>query len=444
MREQKFSADFSSQEQDPMWKLDESSGREIGGLPSRSENFARLEEGRDYQIVKQNPDVHSLRPLQDFFVFVSQDAGTETRDVHAPHWRTSNVEDVSTFVTTRVNNGNTFVERHVPYYAVNTKGVGYLKPTLKDKKIEDFDTWWKPDEPEHDFGYKMLGLSSRSEFVPSQIIEKSQFLLRAGLRTEVYWGIARLQQVYYKGEPTSIDRLRELGVILKRRDYQPYMAVRLLKSDDRIEEARYADDRRKSIFVHAFEIFNREIDDSQLNAPKLNIERTEDQTKFFQEFFRRMGANMAVLLNIGYTHFRLHSSNITTAAEIVDLGTMSHWSAGKNDPVFEKQYNGVRRSHLKDMRDMVFGLKRFCTAGKLAGLKTGVSEGLVLAFLEGFDAEFKPKYVKEIQKTNSENARKWLEAILRALIINDKKLPSLLHDDEEKLSTIEDTWGITI
>ncbi len=425
-------------------ELDEDGGREIAGLESKTEHFSHLEENVDYHFTKVNDAVHSARSLQDFLIFINPSGGTEERIIHAPHWRSSTKDGVHSSLSVRTIENGKWTTHEEPFYCVNTKGVGYLKPTLKGENIENYDVWTKPDEPEHSFGYKMLGLSSKKEYETGDIMAKSRMLIEEGLRTETYWAIARLDGVYFKGDKVSVDELRQKEVIIKRKDYHPYMGVRLLKTNDRIEEARYAESRRQEIFEHAFEIYNQENHDTDQNARDLAIEKTDDQKEFFKRFFIRMGENIAVLLNTGYFHFRLHSSNITLAAEIVDIGTMSHWTEGRNDPAFSKEYNGVRRAHLKDMRDMIRGLKKLRAAAKAAGLKTGESEELQVALLNGFDRKLGTKKVSSVQETDPVNARKWLEGIFRAVIIEGKKLPALLNDDTEDYSKIEKTWDIKI
>lgn len=423
-------------------ELDNTTGREIEGLESRPERFSRLIRDKDYAISQINLDVQCDHDFSEFFLFVNPSNGTETRMVHAPHWRAVVTEDIQSQVRVHRPGG---VDAFEPFYQVSTKGVGYLKPTLRDENLEERDTWIKPNDSEGDFGSKMLGLSSEVEFVTNDIIAKSRKFLDEGLRTEAYWAVARLRNVYYKGELTSIEELRRKDVILRRRDYKPHMAVRLLKIDQRIEEARYAEERRSEIFENAFEIFNRETRDKGLSFPELDIKKVEHQKIFFHEYFRRMGQNMAVLLNLGYSHFRLHSSNITLAAEIIDIGTMTHWTEDGDDPVFMKEYSGVRRAHIKDMRDIVRALKKFKMAAKKAGLKVGDNQTLKASFLDGFESKIDVEKVTNKQKTNVANAKKWLDAIFQASIIDGKKLAALLHDgDPDNLQVIENQWGISI
>lgn len=425
--------------------IDGGSGREIAGLESKSERFSRLEIDRDYNMVQENPNVHSEQPIENFFVFVNPSGGTETRIVHAPHWRTIAHGDVRTTVTlrSRESGSRKLVAREEPFYTVDTKGAGYLKPSVKGgKTLDEYDdTWVKWDETSG--RNKVLGLSTRDEFYDAQenIIKKSDFLAQAGLRTEVYWGFASLKCLYYKGQLTPIEELREKGIILKSKEYRPYIAVRLLKMKGRIEEAREAESRRMDLFREAFATFNRENEDKNLGLPSLDVERADDQKIFFHKFFYRMGTNLAALLNTGYCLFFLHASNVTLAAEIVDIGAASHWKSSRENENIAKEYTGIRRGHLKDMRDAVYALKKLRAAAKLAGLKTGNAEDLKTAFMDGFDSHLNAEQAQK-QKTDPNNARKWMDAIVQAIIVDGKKLSALLHDEDGTI--IEKEWGIAI
>lgn len=419
-------------------RFGQTKGRQID-LPSKMENFTALKEGEDYELKKVNEKITSEKNLRDFFVFANPGEKDVMLKVSPPHWRTITFPEVESTLEAKVHDEKKFYNKPIPYYAVNAKGIGFLKPTAEEIDLKDYESWTRKDpEGEHDFGHQILGLSSKADFL--NIMQKSNFLVENGLRTEAYWAIAKLKKVYYKGKLTPLDELRKKGVILKRRDYQPHMALRLLKTNDRIAEADESDERREEIFNNAFDVFNKETDDRKLKFPKLDIENKDHQKIFFNEFFKRMGANLAGLLNVGYSHFRMHSANITTAAEVADIGTMGHWSEGKGEPAFNKKYNGVRRQHIKDMRDIAYGLKKFLKAGRKNHLDVGELGELKNSFMEGFRSVFNPKQAQEIQKINSEMAEKWTDEIMQKVIVERKRLAPLLHDKNN--DTIEKEWDI--
>ena len=172
-----------------------------------------------------------------------------------------------------------------------------------------------------------------------------------------------------------------------------------------------------------------------LPFPEIQIGNKEHERIYFKEFFRRMGQNMATLLNIGYIHFYLHSSNVTMAAEIADIGTVGHYSKMK-DKVWAKSYNGVPLPHIKDMRDVVYGLRYLMKAGKAADMHTGKRQDVADAFMEGFDAAFGASKAQE-QGTDPSKARAWMRKIIDTVIVQRENLPSLLYNE------VED-WGVEI
>ena len=414
-------------------EVDNVSGREIEGIESKPEKFLKLEEGTDFEVVKKNELVVSDHDLEDFIVFISPSSGTETKTVEAPHWRAINDSDVhSSIELTRP--GESTITDH--FYGVSTKGIGYLKPTAKGLNIEDYDSWAVKDkEGVNDRGYKVLGLISKEEAEGGHLVEKSERLVGLGLRTELYWGMAELKRLPFQGQMMTVDELRDKKVISPRKDYTPYEVVRLFKMNNRIAEASQSDERRLELFKKAFEVFNRETQDKGLTLPEISIGNPEQEKIFFEEFFNRMGQNMATLLNIGHDHGYMHSANVTLAAEIADVGTISPWQEEKDKDKIKK-YSGVRRSHLKDMRDMSYGLRMLLKAAKQAGLNSGDRIALQQAFFEGFDSIFDIKRVKA-QKTDPNNAKLWMEKIFSTVIMEGGNLPPLLHNE------VED-WGINV
>lgn len=404
------------------------SGREITGLEVTPERFSRLEAGRDYTIAKLNERVIGEKPVEDFFVFINPGQGEETKLVQPPHWRTITTEDIHNVLGVG--------DKKIDFYVANTKGVGYLKPTVQGKNLDRQKSWIKKDATgQQESGYKVLGLSSQKEYEGGDIIERSSQLAASGLRVEVYWAVAKLRQLPYKGNFLSIDELRAKNIIIKDPSYEPAMAVRLLKTNDRIEEAAKAHERGREIFERAFEVFNKETKDRSLSHPELIIGNKKHERTFFRIFFSRMGKNMAILLNLGLTDYYMHSSNVTMAAEIADIGSITHWKKDKDESLKQK-YGGVRKGHLKDMRDMVYGLRILLNAGKTQNLSVGSREQLKKAFFKGFDALYNAKNVHE-QEGDPVRTHEWMELIFDTVIIEKENLPSLQHYD------IED-WSIEI
>ena len=393
-------------------EIDGGPGREIKGLEPVRARFSRLEEGRDYEVVSENPEASSERRLQDFFIFINPGGGSEERMVYPPHWRAITTPGVRTEMGGEV------------YYVANTKGAGYLKPAAKKIDLDRYGSWLIKDESQQQLhGYKNLGIASESDFLHGGIVNKTADLATRGLRCEVYRGVAKLKQLVYRGVLTPIEELRRKKVITTRRDFNPCLGVRLLKTNDRVEEALEAEERRTQIFAEAFKTFNREAVDKRLDFPELTIGKKAHEKIFFAEFFRRMGKNIAVLLNIGHADFYLHSSNVTMAAEVADAGTINHWKEEK-EKKFNKVYGGVRMAHIKDMRDIAYVLRKLMKAGKVDGLEVGDRESLKTAFFEGFNGTFDEDQIRS-EETDPDKARQWMEKIFDTVIIERENLPSL-------------------
>jgi hypothetical protein len=415
-------------------ELDGVRGREIAGIEPVQERFTRLKNGEDFTVVRNNPNVVCSRDVSDFFVFINPSQGDTVMTVTAPHWRTVTEPGIQASMALPDNRGGGQEREY--FYAANTKGVGYVKPSAKHLPFDNYVKWDIQDESgEHDEGRKVLGLSSAHDYAKGDIMQKSTNLLEQGLRTEAYWGVAEMKRLCYQGQKVEISALKRKGVIPKEKTYQPYQAVRLLKTNGRIAEAAEAPERGPQLFGEAFEVFNKEIRDKKLQIPEITLGEAHSEKRYFLEFFRRMGSNMAVLLNVGFSHFRIHSANVTLAAEIGDIGTMGPWDA--EDKIdFTKDYNGVPRTYLKDMRDIAYDLSILLKAGKKNNMATGERESLVQAYMEGFDQSYKPSAV-ESHRVNPQNAKRWAEKIITTVIKDGVKLAPLQSRQVEE-------WGITI
>jgi len=409
--------------------LDVHSGREIAGLELKPACFSRLEEGQDYVITELNQAVRSARPVQDFFVFINPSLGKEVKMVQPPNWRAVTDQSVPTQVIVIRTIEEIPKETRVDFFEVNVKGVGYLKPTVRDQNLDEYESWIKEDHADQEMlGAKVLGMMSRNTYADMDYVDQSMAFVQAGLRSEVYWAIADLKRVPFQGELKTIKELQTSDVIIDHPDFHPVEAVRLLRTNTRVEEAYEAEDRRTQIFNDAFITFNKETEAQGLDFPVLSLGNEGHERIFYREFFRRMGENVAVLLNIGYSHYGLHSSNVTMAAEFVDVGTMSHWmvDSKKGNAEFAEIHGGIRLAHIKDMRDTAYSLRKLLKAGRLQGISGGKREDLTLAFLEGFDQMVDSKKIAE-QKMSVTDASNWMRKILNKVIIRRENLPSLLH-----------------
>ena len=128
-------------------------GRQID-LPANPEQFSLLEKGRDYSIIKKNDRVTADRPLEDFFVFVNPAGGDIERTVYPPHWRSITAEGHRATTRIRIKKDKGFTDEDIPFYAANTKGVGFLKPTAESIDFDAYQSWTRVDpEEQNDFGH---------------------------------------------------------------------------------------------------------------------------------------------------------------------------------------------------------------------------------------------------------------------------------------------------
>lgn len=399
-------------------RFDNTKGREIAGLPIVPEGFSRLETGRDYDPTVTNESVVCGRPVADFFYFINPTKGEHRLDIVPPHWRSITEEDVDGHITLDADHS-------LPFYAVNTKGAGFMKPSAEGIRVDDYDTFVRLKGDEN------LGLAGASEF--DHIVERTMALARAGLRSEVFWGVGFLKKIIFRGERKKIRTLVDQGVITIKDDSWPYMGVRVMKCNGRIQELDDATERRSELFQHAIKIFNREIKDLGLDIPTVEYDHPETHPTFFKTFASRLGHNVAVLLNTGVRHGNLHSANISLAAEVLDLTTVQKVAKQEeSDP--KNVYRGLSQEYLKDMRDMVYSLNRLLDGSKKLGVNVPDARTIAKSFLDGFSQAADEEAMNQ-QGIRMADAQHWMEKIVTHVIIKGLRLPSL------KQNTI-DSWSI--
>ncbi len=266
-------------------------------------------------------------------------------------------------------------------------------------------------------------------------MDKSMFLHSQGLRTEVYWAVQKLERIPYKGKMVDVKKLKEKGIIPSHRLYRPYVAERLMKTNSRIEEIYRSQERRQELFESMFETYNAEA--KLKNLQILDPKKKNDQKKFQEIFAERMGKNLAVLFETGYMHLALHSSNITLAAEIADIGPMTHVSSDEQNKLgWNEMHNGLNLGHIKDIRDVCQGLKYLRSSfEKLFESRLNRDE-YVKFLVQGVTEQLKISD-KEISDDRKKAFILWVEKIANIRFVEGRNLPSLSNN------TI-DTWGIDI
>ncbi len=382
-------------------------GREIFGLEPKLEKFSKLKEGEDFKIIFENKDLKTDHPLVEDFLFVNPESGDVRRLVEPPHWRASSFDGIrGVFQSGRLADY---------FYTSNTKGVGYLKPTLKGgRSLSSYDDWKRVDEYNRDNVYGMAGQKDFVDTNGDNLVDKSKSLIKEGLRTECYAVIAKLTHVYYKGDRVSVAELRKKGVIVSQKDYEPEIGIRYLKINNRVAEVKEASSKRaRTLFVKAFDVFNKETQDKNLDFPVIQVGDKNSEEIYFREFFRRMGANLGIMQRSDLSLWHMHSSNITLAAEIVDIGPMAS--------------RGIEAC-FKDLRDAAYALKALMGAGKAQGLSVGKIEELAPIFLTAFEEKL---------STRQQKWKRAAEKIIKAALVDGKRLVSLKHGEIE-------AWGLDL
>lgn len=407
-------------------------GRDIAGLEPRLERFSHLELDRDVKRVVRNERVTSPYDLDRAFVFVNPTGGDVSLLVEPPHLRTITHSGIKA-----AYDGDHVRET---YYAANTKGVGYLKPTLKGGlPLDAYDDWKRVDEYGRTGAY---GFSDADDFYDPNggPLWKSEFLTEAGLRTELFYAAGDLCRVYYKGKNVSVWELQRQGVLPSVREFSAKIGIRLLKTNTRIAEFKEADDdRARDLMAQAFEVFNRENADKELGFPQLVLGDPASERLYFRTFFERMGKNLAVFQNIGYIGWHLHSANVTLAAEVVDTGAYMHASYYDNPDSYDeflRPYAGVRRGILKDMRDIAYGLKSLLAGAKGHGLACGSRAGLVEAYCQAFEESLDVAALDR-EGIQRKPLAKAFRTIAAAVLLNGQRLASIKHGEAD----VRD-WGI--
>jgi hypothetical protein len=411
-----------------MESFDKTSGRSIEGIIPVEEKFSLLKEGRDYEFILKNEFVDFPHDIKDFVYFVNPEEGELEKTIEAPHWRAMTDNEVESSLSIPYG----IDKAPQPFFSVSSKGIGYLKPKALDKKLNDYETWTLEDtEGGHGAGGKVLGLSSKLDYFlyrNENIIDKSMFLASQGLRTEIYLGVEKTKRLYHHGELKTIRELKDLGVIPDRRDFVPHIAQRLLKTNTRVEEVYRSDERREELFERAFNIFNKEQDFYGTDI-HLDINKMDDQKKFYTEYIRRCAKNMAVLINTGYINTGAHSSNMTLAGEMVDIGHTGHWSVDAKDKNgWVEEYKGLRMGHIKDMRDLIYTIKFLRIAMRKAGLERPSKEECLVEFVDAIKESLDDKKSKE-QGTDSVVVEDFAEKMFKAVIVDGMRLPSLFKHE---------------
>lgn len=395
--------------------VDGGSGREIRGLSPTEEKFSLLREGLDYRINRVNSDVRIMRDgvrLQDFVYFINPYLGELSKNVEAPHWRTV-TEQLDTVLRYEEQTEDGFYFRTTPYYEINTKGVGYTKPAAKGYDLRDADTYRVGKKVL--YSERQMGLASKDDFSPrgeGDIIATSNYLIAHGVRTECYMGVEDVSQMYYKNAILSVKELKKRGVMIPAKEFSPQIAQRLIKCNVRVEEIKdHEEVLARRLFERGYSRWKREHGEEK-TYEDLVLDSSVCIVK-----------SIASLINLGYIHGYLHSSNISIVGEILDLGTCAHHE-NNNDEERNRMIKGVRVGHLKDMRDALIGIKHFIARyQELYGVKLGSNKAAVL-FVDAF-AQTLHDRMEKVEGGNKKNALAVFTRLVEIIIVAKRNVPAI-------------------
>lgn len=408
-------------------ELNSNVGREIEGIPVVNAPFRRLRVGQDFSFLAGNDSVVSTASPAEYIYFldtVSKGGDIVELPVVAPHWRSVTQHDSAQKYELAITNDRGEIVNE-PFFEVNTKGGGYTKPSAKGIDFASYSTWTldPTDSESRVFGCISDWDGQDQDFY----VNKSNELTSAGLRCEVNWTTAKAEALPFRGRMRSIDWLKIHGVLPNDPEFFPIINTRLLKTNTRIEEALKASDRRGDIFTNAFETFNREQEYKGQQTYPLDDPKTREA--YFVTFFGHMGKNLSVLMNNDYLHTALHSSNISMAAEIMDIDTVHQNSENRDtDPQLLNKFSGVALGHLKDIRDMATSLQTLLTAANKAMISMPETQRLAEEFMTVLESNLDSAKLSAVDHEKGQvlSVVKW---IVNKIVVEGEALPSLKNND---------------
>lgn len=401
----------------------ETGGRMIAGILSREVIVKPLEQS-DYKIELQNAQVKAWHDMQlpQFIYMLDKKRGIGVSlTAHAPHWRTVAVLGDTQYLD---RNGKTQY-----YFTISTKGAGFTRGELVD---EGFDTLATREE-----GAQInLGHSWKYEYYTSEgdLVSFTEKLTKLGVRSELYWGVAKVNKVSFKGELVDVKEAREKGLIHKNRELHPYVGVRLLRTNHRIEDLFASTDpgKKQAMIEEVLELFNRETHLTKRDLPEIHRGNADEERIYANTTIAQYVKNLSIVISNGMTYYHMHSSNLTLLGELADTGHIEH-IYNNADPLRVRCYKGVRAGYLKDMRDCIMGVRRFLKALKKEGI--GISDnrevyGLCIReFTGNFDIDL---YRKQDKKANPEALNECFAEITRRMLVDQENLKSVKHGSIEE------------
>ena len=425
-------------------KLDEEAialekGRLIEGVESIPVLLKPLDPS-EYRVAYKNNDITNEvgATAEDFIYMIDNSEGMKVAVMgRAPHWR-----NVSTPLDTAWTD-----EQGTPHYffEVSTKGIGMVKSEV----LEDYD--YDTLKQENEYGTNInLGHANRDDFFWTEdLVAFTEKLNTVGIRSELYWEIAEVDKVSYNGELYDLADAKRQGIVHRSKENNPYIGVRLLKTNHRIEDyfKNTNPAEKREMLLATYDAFNKETKLTSRPLPELNIENPEHQKIYFETVLSQHIQNLARLVTHGLTYYHMHSSNLTLMGEIVDTAVVESININ-NTKLFKnleseydtsartELYKGVRVGYLKDIRDCVTGV-RFLLRGLQSDGYTVLSrEEAHAKVMEVFKAAFSSDTFTVFDKeTEVQKLLAVVEEISRRTLIGKETLPALKRNGIE-------AWGL--
>ncbi len=409
----------------------ERGGRTIAGVNPHPVLLETLKP-EDYQIVFKNQKIQADGNAQaeDFLYMIDNSDGTKNVVLgRPPHWRSVDTPGHTSYPD------ESGIEHH--YFDISTKGIGMVKgEVMKDNSPSSLKT-------RNEYGSTInLGHATREDFEwMYDLVELTKRLTAIGIRSELYWVIAQVNKVSFNGELLNLDQARERGIVDASEQNRPYMGVRLLRSNRRIEEYVESENGKdkKDMLLAVYGAFNEEAKLEKRDTPQLQIDNPEHQRMYFDTMFKQHIKNLALLISHGLTYYHMHSSNLTLMGEIVDTAAVKSININKlpgfeNDDISARtnMYRDVRVGYMKDMRDCVLSLRKYWRALGKDGYTTPTREEMMTMALETFQSNYNPqKFATYDPTVDAEKICAVFEEIVRRQFVGRETLSPLKSNSIE-------------
>jgi len=424
----------------PRTKLDEKAialekGRLIEGVHSVPVLLKPLDSS-EYKIKFKNEEVKNEvgAKAENFIYMIDNSYGMKAAVMgHAPHWR-----NVSTFLDTSWTDVNG--KPHY-FFDVSSKGIGMVKSEVLEDY--DYDTLKVPNE----YGVNInLGHANRDDFFwMEDLVVFTQKLNSIGIRSELYWAVAEVDKISYNGELYDVADAKRQGLVHRSKDNNPYIGVRLLKTNHRIEDysKKTSLDDKREMLLSVYDAFNKETTLTGRDFPQLDINNQDHQKIYFETVLTQHVQNLALLINNGLTYYHMHSSNLTLMGEIVDTAVVESVNINQTEQFqnFEEEYDtsartdlykGIRLGYLKDIRDCLTGIRSLLRSLHNDGYKVLSREESHNKIMETFNDIFDKEKMKIFDnETDVNSLLKVVEEISRRIFVERETLPALKRNEIE-------------